>query len=105
MVQTIVCDCNERIGTTIDSIKMENYIKKWSSENLEKGIFKELEVSTPYYVGKGVTQTIKWYADKWYSCCSCGTFWEIIYPDFPANGEVRKFISGEKYVDILEKPL
>lgn len=107
MVRKIVCDCDERVGTDIDSIKMLDYINEWINKNLEEGVFEELEVSIPFAIdiGKNESQTIRFYADKWYKCRNCGTFWEIIYPDFPMIGTVRKFIDGEKYVSISEKPL
>lgn len=105
MFRKIACDCDERVGTEINSIKMLDDINDWLAENLEEGIFKTVKVSKAYYIGKSMAQTLKWYADKWCKCRSCGTFWEIIYPDFPANGRVRKFTKGEQYVDINEKTL
>ena len=35
-------------------------------------------------------KAMKWYADKWYKCLKCGVLWEFVYPDFPAQGSVRK---------------
>ena len=34
------------------------------------------------------------FADKWYVCNSCGCLWEVVYPEFPAKGFVRKFSDG-----------
>ena len=57
-------------------------------------IFQELPVRQPYYIGKGNSGMIEWYADKWYKCNVCGTLWEFKYPDFPACGQIRKFADG-----------
>lgn len=85
------CDCDERIGTKINSWKQYEELKKFFDEQVERGIFIEVSVKRPYYVGYSVDgKSMKWYADKWYKCLWCGTLWEFVYPDFPAQGVVRK---------------
>lgn len=97
MVWKIDCDCNKRDETEIDSQKKFKEIKDFFEQQVSDGIFKEITVSKPYYIGYSDLQKkeIKWYADKWYICKSCGCLWELDYPDFPASGFVRKFEDGK----------
>ena len=87
----ISCDCDERIGIKINSWKQFEESKEFFEEQVKKGIFIEIPVEKPYYIGYDVDGTaMKWYADKWYKCLRCNTLWEFIYPDFPARGSIRK---------------
>ena len=90
----IRCDCAERFGVTINSYKQFEELKAVFEGQAAKGIFREIPVQEPYYIGKGASREIKWYADKWYKCSLCGTLWEFKYPEFPARGSVRKFADG-----------
>lgn len=91
----IRCDCAERFGVTINSYKQFEELKAFFEGQAEKGIFRDIPVQQPYYIGKGASHEIKWYANKWYKCCHCGTLWEFKYPNFPAAGAVRKFVDGQ----------
>ena len=93
------CDCNERIGIKINSYKQFEELKDFFEEQVEKGLFIEIPAERPYYTGYSVNgNTMKWYADKWYKCLECGVIWEFIYPDFPAQGSVRK-LSADNYTE------
>ena len=89
------CDCHERYGIEVDSYDMFEELKNFFQKQIEKGVFREIPVEEPFYIGKGASKIIKWYADKWYKCNVCGTLWEFEYPDFPTCGEVRKFERGK----------
>jgi len=95
MVREINCECDERYETKINSALLFEEIKCFFEEQVEKGIYKEVPVKTPYFVGRSKLNTIHWYANKWYRCKKCGCLWEFKYPDFPANGFVRKFANGK----------
>lgn len=85
------CDCDERIGININTIKEYEALKSFFDEQVEKGIFIEIPVEKPHYVGNDMKgNAVEWYANEWYRCCECGTIWEFDYPDFPAKGFVRK---------------
>lgn len=90
----MTCDCAKRIGVEIRSYGQFEEIQNFFQEQTRRGVFLDIPVTVPYYVGKG-TQKLKWYADKWYKCNVCGTLWEFCYPDFPASGFVRKFADGQ----------
>lgn len=95
----IKCDCDERIGIKINSWKQFEELKEFFEKQVERGIFIEIPVERPYHVGYGVNgKVMKWYADKWYRCLECDVLWEFIYPDFPAQGSVRKF-SADNYIE------
>ncbi len=84
------CDCCERIGVKIRSYQQFEELKEFFDLRVHQGIFEEVPVEKPYYVGYGLYENIEWYADKQYKCTVCNTVWEFIYPDFPAEGEVIK---------------
>ncbi len=89
------CDCDERIGVKINSMKLFEELKSFFKTQEKDGIFSEVEVTIPYYIGRsGIFGKMKWFADKWYRCNICGTLWEVRYPDFPACGFVRKYENG-----------
>jgi len=94
MVQKIKCQClnkNEMmISTYQEFIEMKNFFQ----EQISSGVFEEIDVKQPYYIGYSRRQTIRWFADKWYKCKVCGCLWEFNYPDFPAAGFTRKFNDG-----------
>ena len=93
------CDCDERIGIDINSWKQFEELKDFFEGQVKKGIFVEIPVEKPYYIGYcDHGEAMKWYADKWYQCLACGVLWEFIYPDFPAQGEVRK-LSMDDYAE------
>jgi acetone carboxylase gamma subunit len=94
MVRKIKCECSERYETKIDTWKLFEEIKKYFEEEVLLGTYEDIPVTKPYYVGHSDLQTLEWYADKWYKCKNCGCLWEFVYPDFPANGFVRKFPDG-----------
>lgn len=96
MVSVTKCDCDERIGIKINSWKQFEELKAFFEEQVEEGIFVEIPVEKPYYIGYSSDgKEMKWYADKWYKCVECGVLWEFIYPDFPAQGSVRKFSEND----------
>ena len=89
------CDCNERIGIEINTWKQFEDLKKFFDNQVRDGIFADIAVKLPFYVGYDGERNMEWYADKWYKCNVCECLWEFIYPDFPAKGLVRKFPNGE----------
>lgn len=90
-----ICDCNERVGLEINTQKKFEDLKSFFTQQVNKGIFKAVQIESPYYIGVNLNnQKIQWYADKWYKCKNCGCLWEVKYPDFPAKGFVRKFADG-----------
>lgn len=95
MVQTLKCECDERYEAEINSISLLKEINLFFSEQIEKKIFVEEKVISPYYVWKEKGESTEYYASKWYRCNICGCLWEIKYPDFPAKGFVRKFKDGK----------
>ncbi|MDR2977779.1 MAG: hypothetical protein LBV19_10920 [Streptococcaceae bacterium] len=91
----MICDCSEREGVEINSYQLFLDLKAFFEGQTAKGIFEDIPVETPSYVGYSeLSGPMEWYAEKWYRCKSCGTLWEFQYPDFPAKGEVRKFSDG-----------
>jgi hypothetical protein len=94
------CDCAERNGVEINSYGLFEELKTFFENQMENGIFSEKKVDTPYFIGYDSDgSAMKWYADKWYYCNCCGTLWEFTYPDFPAEGFVRKFSDGQYYAE------
>lgn len=90
------CECNEHIGTKINSYSCFIEIKEYFETNLMSGMFIEIPVEKPYFVGEGDNGfRLEWYADKWYKCKICGCLWEFNHPDFPAMGFVKKFTDGK----------
>lgn len=94
MVWKIECECTERFGTKINSVALFEEIKRYFEEQVSLGLYEDVPVKEPYYVWQSGQDKKEWYADKWYKCKICGCLWEFVYPDFPANGEVRKFPDG-----------
>jgi len=90
------CDCYERNALEINSMKEFENLRDYFKVQVLKGVFSEVEVTEPYYIGYSELQKkeIKWYATKWYKCNLCNCLWEFQYPDFPAKGFVRKFVNG-----------
>jgi len=93
-MDTLKCDCTRVEEQKITSIKQFKDLELFFNQEVENGIFKEIKVTEPYYIGHGKSQDLIWYADKWYICTYCKTLWEFNYPDFPAAGFVRKFTDG-----------
>lgn len=44
------CDCNERVGIEINSVKLFKELKAFFREQVNKGIFLEVPVETPHYI-------------------------------------------------------
>ena len=86
------CDCKERVNTKITSWKQYEELKVFFDGQVKRGVFYEISVEKPYYVGHSSTEKIEWYADKMYKCVECATVWEFVFPDFPAYGFVRKSV-------------
>lgn len=96
MVYALKCDCAERIGIEINSMKLFKELKSFFEGQVQKGIFVEESPKQPYYIGRTskADKGIEWYATKWYRCTYCGCLWEFKHPDFPTRGFVRKFSDG-----------
>jgi len=81
-------------------MKLFEELKNFFEKQVEEGVFTDVKVSEPYYVGYDSAGTkFPWYADKWYRCRECGALWEMEYPDFPALGFVRKFEDGKYFAE------
>jgi acetone carboxylase gamma subunit len=90
MVQ-IKCECNELHEIEINTWNLFQEIKLYFEEKKLQGVYEDITIKNPYYIGHSdISGEHKWYADKWYKCNNCNIIWEIIYPDFPAKGKVRK---------------
>lgn len=94
MVRKLKCDCNERVGVSINSIKLFTELKKFFEGQIGTGLFEEEENKEPYYIWIDKDRSVKYCATKWYRCKDCGCLWEFNYPDFPAKGFVRKYEHG-----------
>lgn len=94
LVCKVKCDCNERVGIKVGTMKLFQELKEFFDTQVKAGIFIEEDVKVPFYIWKGNGEEKKWYATKWYKCLQCGCLWEFDYPDFPASGFVRKFDDG-----------
>ncbi len=94
MVLVNSCDCNERVGTEINSLNLFKELKAFFEEQVGRHIFSDVKVERPYYVWINGNRTVKHYATKWYKCNACGCLWEFEYPDFPAKGFVKKYDNG-----------
>jgi hypothetical protein len=91
MVREAKCECSERYEAEINSYALFQEIKEFFEAQTEKGLYNDIHVDFPYYIG---LKSSKWYASKWYKCKECGCLWEFNYPDFPMRGFVRKFPDG-----------
>lgn len=100
MISSMInCDCDERTRIKINSWKQFEKLKAFFEDQVEKGMFIELPVEEPYFIGYSADgRAMKWYADKLYKCLKCETLWEFVYPNFPAQGSVRK-ISTMDYME------
>jgi hypothetical protein len=96
VVREITCECRNRFETKIDSFNLFQDIKSYFENQIELGIYEDILVKRPYYTGYSNIKNmdIKYYTTKWYICKVCGCLWEFNYPDFPAQGFVRKFDNG-----------
>jgi hypothetical protein len=94
VVRKLECDCDERIGIEIDSFRLFDELRSFFEAQVKAGVYKDIPVEKPFYIGYSDIQTIEWFASKWYHCETCGCLWEFDYPDFPAMGLVRKFPDG-----------
>lgn len=87
------CKCKILDECKISTFQQFKELKSIIEELLVSDYLKEVEVKKPYYVGiDGQGNEVKWFANKWYKCNKCGTIWEILFPDFPMTGNVRKII-------------
>lgn len=88
----IKCDCGNRYGAEITSLKMFDSINAFFIECKNKNIYKEIKIKKPYYT---YNYFLRCYADKWYRCRCCGTLWELEFPDEKGGAWVRKFSDGK----------
>ncbi len=72
-----------------DTIEMFN-------QGCKDGFLIPCPVDEPYHIGyvDDDDKKIISYATKWYRCKSCGCLFEVLYPDFPMPGFVRRFDDG-----------
>jgi len=94
MVREIACECSERFEAGIDTYALFQEIKTYFESQEKRGVYCDIPVDYPFFIGHSNAVTLKWYASKWYKCKVCGCLWELDYPDFPAHGFVRKFPDG-----------
>lgn len=91
------CNCYNIPNYDIDSLKCLEDTKRFFQEGIHQGIYREVPVRKPYHTYKDEYQDVKWYANKWYKCCVCKCLWEVLYPNPPAFGFVRKLPPGQYY--------
>lgn len=85
------CKCNIIQEGKITSIQQFRELKKLLQELVLSEDITNIQVLKPYYVGHDKQgNEVKWFANKWYKCNNCGLIWEVVFPDFPAPGNVRK---------------
>lgn len=102
MNKQLLCDCDKRVGTNISSLKLFEELKEFFESQTDINIFEELKSNISYYSWKNGNKKVEWYATKWYKCSCCNCLWEFNYPDFPAEGFVRKFPDGAyKPIEII----
>lgn len=91
MALSVKCECSNRVGTSIKSLKQFEEIKAFFEHQAETGNYIIQKPQLPYFVSPDK----KWFANIWYKCRICGCLWELNFPDFPAEGFVRKFPDGK----------
>lgn len=64
MVRKLSCDCDERVGITIDSIKLFEELKTFFEVQVKNGVFVEEENKEPFYSWKDGHEEMDWYATK-----------------------------------------
>ena len=90
------CKCDERIETRINTWNQFVEWKDFFEKQIGEELFLEVPVKRPYHIGYSANgNEMKWCADKWYKCLECDTLWEFIYPDFPAQGSVKKYSAND----------
>lgn len=94
MVLQPKCDCRTLQGWEIGTNKALEETRSYFQARTQSGLFTEIAVTAPYYSWRAGPKSRNWFADKWYTCNCCGCLWEIVYPEFPAKGFVRKFNDG-----------
>ena len=77
MVRKIRCECSERYEVEIDSYALFQEIKTFFESQAKNGIYFDIPVEIPYFIGHSDVDTLKWYANKWYKCKICGCLWEF----------------------------
>ena len=95
-VPQLKCECKTLHEWNISTSKELDETKSYFRTRTQSGLYTEVSVTEPYYSWRTEKEYRKWFADKWYVCNSCGCLWEVVYPEFPAKGFVRKF-SDEIY--------
>ena len=94
MVCRLECDCKDRIGIQIETMKMFKEVKAFFDIQVNNDIFYEEKNKEPYRVWTDGVRVHYNTATKWYRCKVCGCLWEFEYPDFPAKGFIRKYSNG-----------
>lgn len=95
MVRELSCDCYIINDLIVNNISLFHKYQLFFDNQCKKGIYQEMTPQQPYYTWSQGINTKKWFATKWYKCKICGCLCEFQYPDFPANGFIRKFPNGE----------
>ena len=97
MVQKKNCECDTRYATLVESQVVSKEVEEFFKEQLEKGIFVDIEVEEPYFRFGSEQKHVEVFASKWYKCTICGCLWEYDKLDFDCDkrrGFVRKFPTG-----------
>lgn len=91
MEQKSKCDCNERVGTEINSQKLFAELKDFFETQVRNKIFDDItDYSKVWYLDGGMEKEVYKTTVKEYECKCCGCLWKFSYPEFPASGRITK---------------
>ena len=95
MVCKLICECDERVATDIDSFNEFEEIRDFFQNQVDKKIYNDLsDYKKIWYQHGGNERSVYRLTTKVYKCNICGCLWEFNYPEFPMLGSVRKFADG-----------
>ena len=90
----MICICNKLKDEKINTWEQYEQLQALFDEYEKNGELVTIPIEKPYYIGKSANGSVyEWYADRWYKCTDCGTIWEFVYPEFPAQGFVKRLIA------------
>ena len=91
MVHGLNCDCTKREDIKIDSYELFKALKDEFEQLVEVGTLKDIsDYGQIWYEDGGEEKQIYRTTRKVYQCIICGCKWVFMYPEFPANGYIKK---------------